>query len=169
MDDGMDEDGDELSKRPDNFGIPVNKSAYYLEPFGSEMRRKSYHLPVDDPNNPPVLICKMRKGQELKIRCIAKKVYTPASSPTGVIYMSLTMHRVSQKSTPSGRHAQLSPLSTIHTTDYDIHRTGLRRTSRPSGHSARMPRRSNQCEMMRSSITMQNRTSSIWMWRRMEA
>ena len=26
IEDGMDEDGDELSKRPDNFGMPVGKS-----------------------------------------------------------------------------------------------------------------------------------------------
>ena len=28
----------------------------------------------DEPGVPPVLICKIRKGQELKVRCIAKKV-----------------------------------------------------------------------------------------------
>lgn len=27
-----------------------------------------------DPNVAPVLICKIRKGQELKVKCIAKKV-----------------------------------------------------------------------------------------------
>ncbi|KAH8107937.1 insert subdomain of RNA polymerase alpha subunit [Cristinia sonorae] len=52
MDDGMDEEGDELSKRPNNFGMPVGKN---------------------DPGVAPVLICKIRKGQELKVKCIAKK------------------------------------------------------------------------------------------------
>ncbi|EMD37921.1 hypothetical protein CERSUDRAFT_50160 [Gelatoporia subvermispora B] len=46
------EGGEELSKRPKNFGHPVGK---------------------DDPNVPPVLLCKIRKGQELKLKCIAKK------------------------------------------------------------------------------------------------
>jgi DNA-directed RNA polymerase II subunit RPB3 len=27
-----------------------------------------------DPNHPPVLICKIRKGQELRVKCTAKKV-----------------------------------------------------------------------------------------------
>ncbi|OCH85800.1 hypothetical protein OBBRIDRAFT_784299 [Obba rivulosa] len=44
--------GEELSKRPPNFGHPVGK---------------------DDSNAPPVLICKIRKGQELKLKCVAKK------------------------------------------------------------------------------------------------
>ncbi|EGN99713.1 hypothetical protein SERLA73DRAFT_88301 [Serpula lacrymans var. lacrymans S7.3] len=46
------EAGEELTKRGENFGHPVGK---------------------DDVSLPPVLICKMRKGQELKLRCIAKK------------------------------------------------------------------------------------------------
>ncbi|KAG9103761.1 45 kDa subunit of RNA polymerase II [Ceratobasidium sp. 370] len=46
------EAGEELSKRPDNFGQPVGKG---------------------DPNASPVLLCRIRKGQELKLRCIAKK------------------------------------------------------------------------------------------------
>jgi len=44
--------GEELTKRGDQFGHPVGKI---------------------DPNVPPVLICKIRKGQEIKIKCIAKK------------------------------------------------------------------------------------------------
>lgn len=32
---------------------------------------------ADDPNVHPVLITKIRKGQELKIRCIAKKASPP--------------------------------------------------------------------------------------------
>ncbi|PPQ98640.1 hypothetical protein CVT24_003973 [Panaeolus cyanescens] len=44
--------GDEIQKRTEHFGHPVGKN---------------------DPSTPPVLICKIRKGQELKMRCIAKK------------------------------------------------------------------------------------------------
>ncbi|KAJ8517151.1 hypothetical protein ONZ45_g5609 [Pleurotus djamor] len=45
-------DADELSKRIPNFGHPVSKH---------------------DPSVQPVLLCKIRKGQELKLRCSARK------------------------------------------------------------------------------------------------
>ncbi|KAK7687085.1 hypothetical protein QCA50_009586 [Cerrena zonata] len=47
-----DDGAEEMSKRPENFGQPVGK---------------------DDAAAEPILICKMRKGMELKARCIAKK------------------------------------------------------------------------------------------------
>lgn len=53
-DDAQDHDaGEELSKRGERFGQPVGKE--------------------DDPSIAPVLICKIRKGQELKLKCVAKK------------------------------------------------------------------------------------------------
>ncbi|TBU47282.1 RBP11-like subunits of RNA polymerase [Dichomitus squalens] len=47
-----DDGGEELAKRVENFGHPIGK---------------------DDPDVPPILICKIRMGQELRVRCIAKK------------------------------------------------------------------------------------------------
>lgn len=46
------DDGEEIARRSETFGHPVGKN---------------------DPSAPPVLICKIRKGQELRVRCIAKK------------------------------------------------------------------------------------------------
>lgn len=36
----------------------------------------NFYANSDDPSVQPVLICKIRKGQELRLRCIAKKVKT---------------------------------------------------------------------------------------------
>ncbi|KAF8735882.1 hypothetical protein AX14_001330 [Amanita brunnescens Koide BX004] len=46
------DNGEELTKRTEHFGHPIGKH---------------------DSSTPPVLICKIRKGQELKLTCIAKK------------------------------------------------------------------------------------------------
>jgi len=63
--------GDELTKRGERFGHPVGKSTSSVFPYFCFI----YLARTDDPNTPPVLICKIRKGQELKIKCIAKKVW----------------------------------------------------------------------------------------------
>ncbi|EAU91402.2 DNA-directed RNA polymerase II polypeptide [Coprinopsis cinerea okayama7 len=55
LDDYMQEEiqhGEEKAKRTQWFGHPVGKN---------------------EPGTPPVLICKIRKGQELRVKCIAKK------------------------------------------------------------------------------------------------
>jgi len=46
------DDGEEIVRRSETFGHPVGKN---------------------DPSAQPILICKIRKGQELKVRCTAKK------------------------------------------------------------------------------------------------
>ncbi|KAH9948994.1 insert subdomain of RNA polymerase alpha subunit [Amylocystis lapponica] len=84
-----DDNGEEPSKRGENFGSPVGK---------------------DDPSVEPVLICKIRMGQELKIRCIAKKARRRSSRP-GI----------------AKEHAKWSPCSAIGF-EYDPHNK-LRHTS----------------------------------------
>lgn len=67
----MDEQGDELAKRVENFGFPVGKS----ESWGQAIDLCFILIILaDDPNVPPVLIARLGKGQEIKARCIAKKV-----------------------------------------------------------------------------------------------
>jgi DNA-directed RNA polymerase II subunit RPB3 len=80
------DDGEEIARRSENFGHPVGKSAFpYLFFFFSIHVNDDTHTPnstptlelrvnLDDPSGHPVLICKIRKGQELRVRCIAKKV-----------------------------------------------------------------------------------------------
>ncbi|KAF9071754.1 insert subdomain of RNA polymerase alpha subunit [Rhodocollybia butyracea] len=49
---GIEEAGEEPVRRTENFGLPVGKN---------------------DPDVDPILICKIRKGQELKVKCQVKK------------------------------------------------------------------------------------------------
>jgi DNA-directed RNA polymerase II subunit RPB3 len=64
--------GEELSKRGESFGYPVGKSTLFF-PLNQTYIYPSKPL-EDQPGVPPVLITKIRKGQELKVRCTAKKV-----------------------------------------------------------------------------------------------
>ena len=77
---------------------------------------------TDDSNASPILICKIRKGQELKAKCIAKKVGN-FSFPSGSPHQ---LHRVSPKSMPSGLHVLLWLLNMTLTTSYGIRPIGLK-------------------------------------------
>ncbi|KAK7053279.1 RNA polymerase II subunit 3 [Paramarasmius palmivorus] len=68
LDVGLDEPGEELSKRTPDFGHPVGKSAWQFSPIIPDP-----HCVVDKIGAQPVLICKIRKGQELRVKCVAKK------------------------------------------------------------------------------------------------
>ena len=74
----------------------------------------------DDSEVPPILICKIRKGQELKVRCIAKKVRAATSSRQTALY---TKHAVSRPSYFQGlakEHAKCSPCAAV-AFEYDPH------------------------------------------------
>ena len=67
------EDGEEMSKRVEYFGWPVGKSACIFF-YEAMCRQMTIHFMIDDPNAEPVLIGKIRIGQELRLKCYAKKV-----------------------------------------------------------------------------------------------
>jgi DNA-directed RNA polymerase II subunit RPB3 len=68
------DDGEEIARRSENFGHPVGKSTSFRISCAFPVLSCSHCFYSDDPSVPPVLICKIRKGQELSVRCIAKKV-----------------------------------------------------------------------------------------------
>ena len=73
---------------------------------------------TDDPSAQPVLICKIRKGQELRVRCIAKKVINPtppACSGGNDIVCSMWLLQGIAK-----EHAKWSPCSAV-SFEYDPH------------------------------------------------
>jgi hypothetical protein len=72
-------DGEEIARRSENLGHPVGKSASTAERHPQPYTEFVYS---GDPSAQPVLICKILKGQELRVRCIAKKV-KPCTAPLG--------------------------------------------------------------------------------------
>ena len=120
---GFDEEeggGDELSKRVEKFGFPVGKGALACPMIQTSIVTVS----TGEAAVNPVLLCKITKGQHLKLRCIAKKVGFCALA---VIFITnLFTLRGLQKSTSSGPHAQRLASSTIRIISCGIHRIGMR-------------------------------------------
>jgi len=112
--------GEELSKRGEYFGHPVGKSKPGYEQI-CFLVSHNYNF-TDDANASPILICKIRKGQELKAKCIAKKVGN-FSIPSGSPHQ---LHRVSPKSMPSGLRVLPWLLNMTLTISYGIHPIGLK-------------------------------------------
>lgn len=111
------DDGEEIARRTETFGHPVGKSA---SPPTSWVTPPTPLNPMhtDDPSAQPVLICKIRKGQELRVRCIAKKVIylaPPAYSGGNDIVCSVWLLQGIAK-----EHAKWSPCSAV-SFEYDPH------------------------------------------------
>ena len=71
MADGAD-GGDEIAKRVENFGRPVGQGQFTRASLNDASVHSSFS--TGEPNTNPVLICKIRQGQEIRAKCIAKKV-----------------------------------------------------------------------------------------------
>lgn len=107
-----------------------------------DLRASSIHSP--DSSADGIMIVKMKKGQELKVRCIARKV-----RPNGAFGSSITLNahpscaildtRVSQKSMPSGHQCRPLASSTILAIVCDIRLFGTKATRRENGLCPRMP------------------------------
>ena len=86
----------------------------------------------------------------------------------------LSVHRCSSHTRALRRNMQSGLLAlrfhsnTTRITNYDIRRTGLKSTQRRNGPWARMLKRKNLREMMKSSILMQNLRNFILRWRPLE-
>ena len=123
------ESGEELTKRGEYFGHPVGKRMSFFTLFSFVLSSNIFIK--DEQDVSPVLICKIRKGQELKIRCIAKKVLRLFSSPPTNI-LTIT-HRVLQKNTQNGLLVPPFPLNTILTINFATQPTGTKQISAPNG------------------------------------
>ena len=57
---------------------------------------------IADADGKGVLICKLRRGQELQIKCVAKKVKTKSTPTANQLKDFVDYGRVSQKNTQNG-------------------------------------------------------------------
>jgi len=113
----------------------------------------------------PVLITKMRKGQELHVKCVARKVEEINSSST-VIYKKA---RELPKSMQNGHRVLPWHLNMIPIISYAIHHTGLKAIKRPSGLSVRMLLKRKLHEMTPHSTIPPMQTDFIWKLKQTEA
>jgi DNA-directed RNA polymerase II subunit RPB3 len=113
-DDSSQDNGEEYSKRVPKFGLPVGKGNIVLgEPIAY------WYSWAGEDSIEPVLITKMRKGQELHVKCVARKV--GKEYLFSVIVLNESTQGIAKE------HAKWSPCSAV-AFEYDPHNK-LRHTS----------------------------------------
>ena len=151
-------------KEENTLAIPSENVGHLLSSFGFIL----LNLFKDEQGIPPILICKIRKGQELQIRCIAKKV-TSSDLPH---YLDSYYHlcRVSQRSTQNGLLVPRSRLNMIPIINFATQRIGTKPTSGLNGPLVITLKKKNHHATMNPSILTLNpinfisksRLTAVW-------
>lgn len=165
--------------RSSSLGNPYgdDEAMNAMGPVPSAQKSLDFGKPIgfDDPSEDGVMLVKMRKGQELKIRCIARKVrvaldtliiaklfhLADSMKPTN----ALVHFRALQRSTQNGHPSLQSASSTIHTTPFDTRPTGTSSMPRPSGRCRRTQEKKKHRQVGHPLITIARRTGSTLMSR----
>lgn len=164
---GVDEGdaGEELGKRVEGFGLPVGKSTCCFNDLLISSHWSLRMAFTDDATVPPILIARIGNGQEIKARCIAKKVRDCCLATERDLS---SISRELLKNTQNGLLAQPLVSNMIPTTSSDIPHTGSSKMRRRNGHLVKTQKRRNHRGKMRRSTSTRNRISSTCRWRRSE-